>query len=114
MSGLSSKADHLRGCLIRTPQDSRIMTGPALRPALRRGASGRVRKSGGSARGAPGAAAGARQPLAYWWYVCGCRAPAGAVGARENPSDLRTGPLALALVGEELRRLDPGVWRVRE
>src|SRR5258705_9972531 len=59
--------------------------------------SGRVRKSGGSARGAPGATAGAWQPLAYWWYVCGCRVPAGAVGARENPSDLRTGPLAAAV-----------------
>src|SRR4051812_10305097 len=74
---------------------SRTAGGPPSTPARSTSgaSSGCVRKSGGSARGAPGAAAGARQPLAYWWYVCGCRVPAGAVGARENPSDLRTGPL---------------------
>jgi hypothetical protein len=31
-------------------------------------------------------AAGARHPEACWWHVTGCRVPAAAGGARQNPS----------------------------
>ena len=44
------------------------------------------RVHGGSLARSTVVSAGSGQAFAYWWYVCACRGPAEAGGARQNPS----------------------------
>ncbi len=81
-------------------------------PLWRRAREGQrsIREIGGSLARSTVVAAGARQARAYWWYVCACRGPAAAGGARQNPSRSRMG----ALFREEQRGLAmAGLRRVR-
>src|SRR5215204_3378555 len=55
--------------------------------------SGSVRDFGGSSGVVPVVSAGARHPRACCWHGTGCRVPAEAGGARQNPAKYRTGPL---------------------
>src|SRR5690349_3772788 len=55
---------------------------------------------GGSPGGVPVAAAGARHPRACWWHVTGCRVPAAAGGARQNPTNFGSRALGLHGSGE--------------